>query len=98
MSFDGQLWVGTWATVVLWVTSGALAVILGLLLATGSVDVRPWFRLPARVAVNITRGVPTSLMVIAAGIGVMRVSRFRGSRQFFRARCRLSSLWRGVLP
>jgi len=65
--------VATLATVVLWVVSGSLAIVLGLILAAGSISERRSVYLIARAAVNLTRGIPTSLFVIAAGIGVMRL-------------------------
>ena len=79
MPFNADLGVFTAATVVLWAVSGALSVVLGLVFAAGSLgSVRPW-RLAAIISVNVTRGVPAGLLVIAAGIGMMRVP---GTPQF----------------
>jgi ABC-type amino acid transport system permease subunit len=75
MLASADLWVGTAGTTVLWALSGMLAMMLGLILAAGSVSDRRGLRLAARCGVNLTRGVPTSLFVIAAGIGMMRLAR-----------------------
>ena len=73
MLASADLWVGIAGTVVLWAPSGLLAVALGFLFAAGSLR-RQWTVFwAARVSVNLTRGVPTSLMVIAAGIGMMHL-------------------------
>jgi ABC-type amino acid transport system permease subunit len=69
-----NLWLGIAGTVVLWAVSGSMAVALGLGLAAGSLSVNRLLRHAARAGVNVTRGVPTSLFVIAAGIGMMRLS------------------------
>jgi ABC-type amino acid transport system permease subunit len=65
--------VGAAGTVVLWILSGGLAVLLGLILAGGSLSTHSFLQLAARAGVNLTRGIPTSLFVIAAGIGMMRL-------------------------
>lgn len=69
-----DIWLGVAGTVVLWLLSAALAIAVGLALAAGSVSERRWVWLSARAAVNLTRGVPTSLFVIAAGLGMMRLA------------------------
>jgi ABC-type amino acid transport system permease subunit len=69
-----DIWIGAAGTIVLWTLSGALAIVLGLILAAGSLSPQPGLRLIARVGVNFTRGVPTSLFVVAAGIGMMRLT------------------------
>jgi ABC-type amino acid transport system permease subunit len=69
------LWVGTAGTVVLWAMSGALSIVLGLVLVAGLLSAHRMLRFGARTGVNVTRGVPTSLFVIAAGIGMMRLAR-----------------------
>jgi ABC-type amino acid transport system permease subunit len=61
------------ATVVLWGLSGGLAVGLGLLLASSSVGSNAAGRLLGQAAVTLTRGVPTSLLVVAAGIAATRL-------------------------
>jgi ABC-type amino acid transport system permease subunit len=48
-------------------------VLMGLLLAAGSLGHSRPLQLLARTGVNLTRGVPTSLFVIAAGIGTMHL-------------------------
>jgi ABC-type amino acid transport system permease subunit len=75
MLSSADLWVATAGTVVLWVMSGAVSILLGLVLAAGSLSPRPALRLAARAGVNVTRGVPTSLLVVAAGIAAMRLAR-----------------------
>ena len=71
--FNADLGVFTAATVVVWAVSGALSVVLDLVFAAGSLSsLRPW-RLAAIIRVNVTRGVLAGLLVIAAGIGMMRV-------------------------
>ncbi len=75
MQLSQDLWLGTAGTVVLWAISGALAILLGLLMSAGSLSGHRLWRLAARAGVNFTRGVPTSLFVIAAGIGMMRLAR-----------------------
>jgi ABC-type amino acid transport system permease subunit len=66
------LWEGIAGTLVLWSLSGLLACALGLVLAGGSLSSRLWIRALARTVVNVTRGVPTVLLVIAAGFGMLR--------------------------
>jgi ABC-type amino acid transport system permease subunit len=70
---SADLWVGIAGTLVLWVLSGTLAVLMGLILAAGSLSSNRPLRLAARTGVNLTRGIPTSLFVIAAGIGTMHL-------------------------
>ena len=72
MLVNGELWLSTAATVVLWVLSGTLSVVLGFVLAAGLLSSHPSWRFLACAVVNVTRGVPTSLLVIFAGIGMMR--------------------------
>jgi ABC-type amino acid transport system permease subunit len=62
------------ATSVLWTLSAALAVTIGLILAAASVGSRAGARLLAEAAITVTRGVPTSLLVVAAGIITIRIS------------------------
>jgi ABC-type amino acid transport system permease subunit len=70
---SSQLGTAIWGTVVLWAMSGALACLLGLCMAAGSLSPHRPRRLVARTGVNITRGVPTSLLVVAAGIIMIRL-------------------------
>lgn len=74
VSSSADIWVGVGGSVVLWVLSGTLAVVLGLMLAAGSLSSNVLVRFLARAGVNLTRGVPTSLFVIAGGIGTMHLS------------------------
>jgi ABC-type amino acid transport system permease subunit len=69
-----SLWVGIAGSLVLWALSGTLAVLIGLILAAGSLSPHSSIRVLARVSVNLTRGIPTSLFVIAAGIGAMQMA------------------------
>ena len=73
MLLSTDLWVGIAGTLVLWASSGALAVLVGLILAAGSLSLSRSLRLLARTGVNLTRGIPTSLFVIAAGIATMHL-------------------------
>jgi ABC-type amino acid transport system permease subunit len=66
------LWEAIAATLVLWGLSGALACALGLVLAGGSLSSRLWVRALTRSVVNVTRGVPTVLLVLVAGFGMLR--------------------------
>jgi ABC-type arginine transport system permease subunit len=61
------------ATFVLWLLSGALAVSAGLLMATGAGAGRRWMRWLSGSATTLTRGVPTSLLVVAAGLASIRI-------------------------
>jgi len=61
------------ATAILWALSGVLAVGLGLLLAAASLSSRLSVRLLGGSAVTLTRGVPTSLLVVAGGIVAIRL-------------------------
>jgi ABC-type amino acid transport system permease subunit len=60
-------------TLVLWTLSAALAIGLGLVLASGSLSPCRPARFVARSVVNVTRGVPTVLLVIVAGFGMLRI-------------------------
>jgi ABC-type amino acid transport system permease subunit len=68
-----ELWNAISGTVALWAVSGSLAVGIALLLSSGSLSSRRPVRAVARSMVNLTRGVPTSLLVIAAGIAMIRL-------------------------
>jgi ABC-type amino acid transport system permease subunit len=61
------------ATFVLWLLSGTLAVCAGLLMAAGSGAGRNWLRGLSGSATTLTRGVPTSLLVVAAGLISIRI-------------------------
>jgi ABC-type amino acid transport system permease subunit len=60
-------------TLVLWLFSGALACLFGLTLAAGSLSGYRLVRAVSRSVIDVTRGVPTSLFVIAAGITLLRL-------------------------
>lgn len=70
-----DLWLCIAGTLVLWTVSGALSILLGLALAAGTFSFHRPLRIASYVGINVTRGVPTSIFVIAAGIGMMRASR-----------------------
>lgn len=59
-------------TVMLWLVSATGACALGVALASGSLSRRRPVWLLARTAVNVTRGVPTSILVVAGGIFALR--------------------------
>jgi len=75
---DAGLWVGIAGSLVLWALSGTLAVLIGVVLAAGSLSPHRPVRGLARVGVNLTRGIPTSLLVIAAGIATMHLAGVSG--------------------
>lgn len=56
------------ATAVLWLVSGLLAVSIGVVLTIASVSARLPIRLAGDGLITVTRGVPTSLLVVAAGV------------------------------
>lgn len=60
-------------TVTLWAASSILAVTLGLALTAGSLSASGGLHVVSRAAVNVLRGVPTSLFVVTAGIVALRV-------------------------
>jgi ABC-type amino acid transport system permease subunit len=60
-------------TVVLFVLSGSASVALALVLATGSLASRWRVRIAAGTVITVTRGVPTSLLVIIAGVGTIGI-------------------------
>jgi ABC-type amino acid transport system permease subunit len=61
------------ATVVLWAVSGGIAVAAGFVLAALSLDARSFARLGSEGVITLARGVPTSLVVVAAGILTSRL-------------------------
>ena len=75
MQLNQDLWLAMAGTMVLWAVSGGFAILLGLIMSAGSLSGHRLWRLAARASVHFTRGVPTSLFVIAAGIGMMRLAR-----------------------
>jgi ABC-type amino acid transport system permease subunit len=58
----------TLGTTVLWSLSGAIALVVAVVLAAGSLQRGRLPRLAAGAVITLTRGVPTSLLVVAAGI------------------------------
>jgi ABC-type amino acid transport system permease subunit len=66
--------VGVAGTVVIWMVSGVLAMSLGLVLAIGSLSRSlsiQWF---TELCINLTRGIPTSVLVLLAGFTFMGFS------------------------
>lgn len=66
------LYVG--ATVVLWLISAFAALLLGLILATLSLAGKAPSSLIGEAVITITRGIPTSLIVVAAGVISIQVA------------------------
>jgi len=58
-------------TVILWALSGTLALAVALALAAGSLSPRRAGRAGAKAVIAVTRGVPTSLLVVSAGIAAI---------------------------
>jgi ABC-type arginine/histidine transport system permease subunit len=67
------LWIAILGTIVLWALSGTLACVLAVALTAGALSDRRALRLLSQGVINLTRGVPTSLFVIAAGITLLRL-------------------------
>jgi ABC-type amino acid transport system permease subunit len=61
------------ATCVLWALSGSLAVVGGLAAAAGAASTRVVWRRVSGVAITLSRGLPTSLLVVAAGVISIRI-------------------------
>lgn len=70
---SAALWTAIQGTLVLWLVSGAMSCLLALALTLGSLSTNRLARAVSRSMVNFTRGVPTSLFVIAAGIVMFRL-------------------------
>ncbi|GAA1028671.1 ABC transporter permease subunit [Virgisporangium ochraceum] len=58
-------------TVIIWAASAIAGLTLAALLATGSLSQSPLVRHPADLVILLTRGVPTSLLVVVAGLAAM---------------------------
>ena len=61
------------ATCVLWALSGCLAVVAGLAATVGSASTRVVWRRLTGIAITLSRGLPTSLLVVAAGVISIRI-------------------------
>lgn len=61
------------ATLVLWLMSGFIATTLGVILAMLSVGPGRPGQLVSGAVITLTRGVPTSLLVVTAGVAALRV-------------------------
>lgn len=66
-----QLATQVWATVVLWAISGGAALSLAATLAMGSLSNSVLSRRVADAVILVSRGIPTSLLVIAAGLAAL---------------------------
>lgn len=71
MHADIGLWIA--GSLLLWALSAGLAMSMALLIAAGTRSRHRVFRLAAGSAMHLTRGVPTSLLVIVFGLACMRV-------------------------
>lgn len=67
MSTFTLLWEGAAATVVLWFISAGMALALAVALACGLGSASAGIRMTAALVTNVSRGVPTSLYVLAFG-------------------------------
>jgi len=65
---DSRLSLAVASTSVLWLLSGLLALVMGITLAAGGTSKNFWLRSGSWLAINIARGIPTSIVVIAAGV------------------------------
>jgi ABC-type amino acid transport system permease subunit len=61
------------ATCVLWALSGGLAVAAGLAATVGSASTKVVWRRLSGAAITLSRGLPTSLLVLAAGVISIRI-------------------------
>lgn len=71
---DSRLALAVASTAVLWVVSGLCALGLGVALAAGGASRHLWIRSTSWLAINVARGIPTSIVVIAAGVVGMQVA------------------------
>lgn len=62
-------------TIVIWAISAGLAVLMALVLTAGSLSRRRLVHLATRVCVHCIRGIPTSILVLAAGVGILSLGR-----------------------
>lgn len=58
-------------TVVIWTASGIAGLTLAAVLATGSLSRSQFARRPSDLVILLTRGVPTSLLVVVAGLAAL---------------------------
>ena len=61
------------ATCALWAMSGCVSIAVALALAAGSASTRTAWRRLSGVATTLSRGLPTSLLVVAAGVISIRI-------------------------
>jgi ABC-type amino acid transport system permease subunit len=73
-SLDSRFALAVASTSVLWVVSGLCALVLGIALAAGGANRQLWLRAISWLAINVTRGIPTSIVVIAAGVVGIQVA------------------------
>jgi ABC-type amino acid transport system permease subunit len=65
---DSRFVLAVAATSVLWVISGLLALVSGIAFAAGGASRHLWIRSVSWSAINIARGIPTSVVVVGAGV------------------------------
>jgi ABC-type amino acid transport system permease subunit len=85
---DSRLALAVASTVVLWVVSGLCALAWGVALAAGGTSRYFWLRNGSWLAINVARGIPTSIVVIGVGVVGLRLA----------APDTLPSLFPGTLP
>jgi ABC-type amino acid transport system permease subunit len=71
---DSRIALAVASTAVLWAVSGLGALVLGVTLAAGGASRHWWVRGVAWLAINVARGIPTSIVVIAAGVLGMQLA------------------------
>src|SRR5688572_19254440 len=82
-SLDSMFVLAVASTSVLWAVSGLGALVLGIALAAGGASRRPWLRAISWLAINVTRGIPTSIVVIGAGVVGLRIAPPEGLPRLF---------------
>jgi ABC-type amino acid transport system permease subunit len=73
-SLDSRFVLAVASTSVLWLVSGLFALVLGIALAAGGANRHLWLRATSWLAINVTRGIPTSIVVIGAGVVGIQVA------------------------
>jgi ABC-type amino acid transport system permease subunit len=71
---DSRIALAVGSTAVLWAVSGLGALVLGVAFAAGGASRHRWLRGIAWLAINVARGIPTSIVVVAAGVLGMRLN------------------------
>lgn len=73
-NLDSRFVLAVASTSVLWVVSGLCALVLGVALAAGGANRHLWLRAISWLVINVTRGIPTSIVVIGAGVVGIRAA------------------------